>query len=627
MLLGGNELLAQNAGAAHWDRVVVSPGAFFDEVFFADENNGWISESGTNRIHRTRDGGTNWEVLTTPEAVGGSPIHSFCFLTNDVGFVGGYGIWKTNDGGDNWIDIDPGLGDSVGYEIWFVDADNGVFGTGSCESDTIWFGRTTDGGTNWTVQSVVSSRFDGAVGGITFANGSYHAVGGNGHYWRSDDNGQTWTILQNLTEGWQEDISAFGSSLYSPMTYGQSCTTADSGLIASSIDAGANWTPTVTVSRAMWGTSAVGAGEAWASGDDAAVYHISDTSNGTWYYEGCGIDPQGRLDDIFFTSPTNGWVVGDGVYHFDGTRFAPNVPRSSYFICPGETVQLLATGGTEYSWSPAVGLSDSSIANPVASPPVSTLYTVTVRDGLCLETFDVRVSVTSGSLGWGRSDVVANPRDRDIRIPIVSTVPLDGGICGIDSIELYLRLNATLFFPKSASVGTITENRVTAAGERLITVKLETASIIDGDSIVTELIGDALLGNESTTEVMLDSVRFNEQINPEPARVSDLRLSDICPVGGERFLSYRAGALKVLPHPVRTSGTIEATVDVEGIAVLTLLDETGALLMQRAWNSNGNREHPETRSLNVPTDLPSGVYTVRLQSGAERITVPLIVVR
>ena len=413
------------------------------------------------------------------------------------------------------------------------------------------------------------------------------------------------------------------------MTYGlQSCITADSGLLAARAS-----TLERTGRRPQWCSAGCGGPlrlELAKRGRAVTMLQsiISPTRRtAPGYYEGCGIDPQGRLDDIFFTSPTNGWVVGDGVYHFDGTRFAPNVPRSSYFICPGESAQLEATGGTEYIWSPSVGLSDSSIANPVASPPVSTLYTVTVRDGLCLETFEVRVSVTSGNLDWGRTDVVADPRQKDVRIPIVSLLPLDGGICGVDSIELYLRLNATLFFPKSASIGEITENRVTAAGDRLITVKLETDAVLDGDSIVTELIGDALLGNESTTEVTLDSVRFNEQINPEPARVSDLRLTDICPVGGDRLLSYRTGALKVLPHPIRTTGTIEATVGTEGIAVLSLVDETGVLLLQEKWSSSGSREHPETRSLHVPTDIPSGVYTVRLQSGAERIVVPFVVVR
>jgi gliding motility-associated-like protein len=45
-------------------------------------------------------------------------------------------------------------------------------------------------------------------------------------------------------------------------------------------------------------------------------------------------------------------------------------------LCPGETVQLNATGGTTYQWSPATGLSNPNIANPVASPTSTTTYTV-----------------------------------------------------------------------------------------------------------------------------------------------------------------------------------------------------------------------------------------------------------
>ncbi|HWB62875.1 MAG TPA: PKD domain-containing protein, partial [Chitinophagales bacterium] len=46
-------------------------------------------------------------------------------------------------------------------------------------------------------------------------------------------------------------------------------------------------------------------------------------------------------------------------------------------ICLGSSVQLNATGGLfSYSWAPAAGLSDSSIANPVATPTQTTSYVV-----------------------------------------------------------------------------------------------------------------------------------------------------------------------------------------------------------------------------------------------------------
>lgn len=46
-------------------------------------------------------------------------------------------------------------------------------------------------------------------------------------------------------------------------------------------------------------------------------------------------------------------------------------------ICQGSGVQLTTTGGVSYSWSPATGLSNASIGNPVATPLVPTKYYVT----------------------------------------------------------------------------------------------------------------------------------------------------------------------------------------------------------------------------------------------------------
>ncbi|WP_192822856.1 T9SS type A sorting domain-containing protein [Rufibacter sp. LB8] len=64
-------------------------------------------------------------------------------------------------------------------------------------------------------------------------------------------------------------------------------------------------------------------------------------------------------------------------------------------ICPGGSTQLQASGGASYSWSPATGLSDPTIANPIASPTATTTYTVTVTnpDGLCTSSSSVRVTM------------------------------------------------------------------------------------------------------------------------------------------------------------------------------------------------------------------------------------------
>jgi gliding motility-associated-like protein len=68
---------------------------------------------------------------------------------------------------------------------------------------------------------------------------------------------------------------------------------------------------------------------------------------------------------------------------------------TSNTICQGGSGGLTAGGGTSYSWSPATGLSDPNIANPIASPTVTTTYTVAVTNTLtgCSRTLTTVVDV------------------------------------------------------------------------------------------------------------------------------------------------------------------------------------------------------------------------------------------
>lgn len=65
-------------------------------------------------------------------------------------------------------------------------------------------------------------------------------------------------------------------------------------------------------------------------------------------------------------------------------------------LCFGDSANLLATGGIDYRWSPASGLSSITISNPTAYPQRSTTYRVAVRDnkGCPKPSFDtIRVNV------------------------------------------------------------------------------------------------------------------------------------------------------------------------------------------------------------------------------------------
>lgn len=62
-------------------------------------------------------------------------------------------------------------------------------------------------------------------------------------------------------------------------------------------------------------------------------------------------------------------------------------------ICAGDTIQLNASGGGNYVWVPANGLSDDSIANPLAYPLITTIYTVSVTLNGCSKTDEITVTV------------------------------------------------------------------------------------------------------------------------------------------------------------------------------------------------------------------------------------------
>jgi gliding motility-associated-like protein len=65
-------------------------------------------------------------------------------------------------------------------------------------------------------------------------------------------------------------------------------------------------------------------------------------------------------------------------------------------ICQGDQTQLQATvaTGAKYAWLPTTGLNNPAIANPVAQPTVTTIYTVTITSAAnCVSTAQVTVTV------------------------------------------------------------------------------------------------------------------------------------------------------------------------------------------------------------------------------------------
>lgn len=62
-------------------------------------------------------------------------------------------------------------------------------------------------------------------------------------------------------------------------------------------------------------------------------------------------------------------------------------------ICFGAPLQLTASGGSKYQWSPSKGLSNDAIENPVATPDITTTYTVVVSSGTCIDSAKITINV------------------------------------------------------------------------------------------------------------------------------------------------------------------------------------------------------------------------------------------
>jgi gliding motility-associated-like protein len=117
----------------------------------------------------------------------------------------------------------------------------------------------------------------------------------------------------------------------------------------------------------------------------------------------------------------------------------PAVGNPAPEICEGTSVELSASGGTYYSWSPAEGLSDPEIANPIASPLKTTLYTVKVTSGSCFRTTTVNVIVNK----IPKAD--AGP---DKKILLTYHTKLEGKVSG-DEIDFFWTPSTGLDDPRS----------------------------------------------------------------------------------------------------------------------------------------------------------------------------------
>ena len=151
-----------------------------------------------------------------------------------------------------------------------------------------------------------------------------------------------------------------------------------------------NPTPTISINSATIcpGSSATLS----ASGASSYTWSPSATLSSS---NGSGVTASPASTTIYTISGTSnfGCLGSNTVSVFVGGSISPTV--NSPIICTGNPTTLTASGGSTYTWSPAVGLSATSGTSVTANPTVSTTYTVLAASGACTGSVTSIITVNS----------------------------------------------------------------------------------------------------------------------------------------------------------------------------------------------------------------------------------------
>lgn len=105
-------LVTDDAGGS-WRDVSPPSGQVWAAAFFLNQNTGWAAQH--DKLARTVDGGRSWSTFELSSPLLGEPSpFSLQFVDEKIGYAGGYGLWRTEDGGVSWAFDGRGVGGTQG---------------------------------------------------------------------------------------------------------------------------------------------------------------------------------------------------------------------------------------------------------------------------------------------------------------------------------------------------------------------------------------------------------------------------------------------------------------------------------------------------------------------------------
>jgi photosystem II stability/assembly factor-like uncharacterized protein len=293
------------------------------------------------------------------------------FLNEETGWIVGSGgtSLRTNDGGKSWTKEKNFTEDTI-RQIYYIDASNGWL---LCERDIYMLGanspsylmRTSDGGVNWERIEFVDSQRKRVTKFFFTKDGKGLAIGEGGAFFSMTGNEKIWKRLPSPVRYLMFD------GVFTDESNG--VVVGAGGSILFTDDAGLSWSKASVFGDAEAKLNSVffiNQKNGWTVGSGGKIFQ---TINGgkTWREQKSNVTKD--LTDIFFTSTATGWAIGDEGTILQTTT-AGNVwttvnskarHRLERILFNGKKGWAVGFGGTIMSYDENNKNTNSSLLSPV----------------------------------------------------------------------------------------------------------------------------------------------------------------------------------------------------------------------------------------------------------------------
>ena len=440
----GGTILKTINGGTNWTNLTSGTANNLLTLFFVNANTGYIGGD-AGLVLKTINSGLNWIQPQQLPVTAHYPCFSLFFTSENVGYAASYmGLHpKTIDGGLTWTGTEPvgtygGIVGGALTSVYFVDANTGFI----TEQDLKTIYKTTDGGEHWNSRTLGSDYYD--MYSVHFSSvDTGYVVGSGGKIFRTVDKGENWTqqLISTTNDLLSVDfpdsntgyaVGANGTilKLTKRNTYLWTPSTGlNNNAIANptaTVTSDITYTATVTNSNGCTATDNVkitvtpltvndGTDQTVICGGTAQLNSLTTnyTGTGTLKYKWT---PATGLNNDTIANPT-ATVTNDITYTATVTTpngctattdvkvtvnpLTVNAGTDKTIICGGTTqlnsvtTNYTGPGTLKYKWTPATGLNNDSIANPIATLINDINYTVTVKTpNGCTATDIVSVIIT-----------------------------------------------------------------------------------------------------------------------------------------------------------------------------------------------------------------------------------------